>query len=203
MDRSLPALAAAVALAAAPLPARADFYTIEGRFQCLDKPGAVCFDAVIPPASLLAEPAPRPAAEPHPTAAEVAPPAATARAPAPPVKAAVDPVLAIAARIERKEPADGDVATLRRAAEAGDTRALELLAWCLLRGIGAPRDAMAAYDLYGRAAAAGVPRAAENQRLVFERSLTSDERERLLEVAARAPRSPQALAAGAGLPATP
>lgn len=197
MDRPLPALIV-IALAAAPLPARADFYSIEGRFECLDRPGATCFDAVIPPPGLLFS-------EPH---AAASAPAAAPKAPveaaaAPPARQIVDPMLALAHRIERSQPAEGDVATLRRAADAGDTRALELLAWCLLRGVGAPRDAMAAYDLYGAAAVAGVPHAAENQRLVFERSLTSDERERVLERAARAERSPQALAAATRLPAAP
>lgn len=200
MTRVLP-IAVGLVLAATPLAARADFYTIEGRFQCLDKPGAVCFDAVIPPPdSLLSEPAasPPPAAPARQTAA-LAPP----RVSKAPAKQAVDPLLEVVRRIERQEPADGDIAALARAAEAGDTRALELLAWCRLKGIGTPRDAMAAYELYGKAAAAGVPHAAENQKLVFEHSLTSDERQHLLELAARAARAPQAFAGGTASPLIP
>ena len=38
-----------------------------------------------------------------------------------------------------------------------------------------------AYLLYGKAAAAEVPRARENQVLIYDAMLTSDERQRLLE----------------------
>lgn len=124
--------------------------------------------------------------------AAVSAPAAP-RTPTPTGKAA-DPILAIARRIEMIRPNGSDLAILARAADRGDTRALELLAWCKLKGIGTPRDAMTAYELYGEAATAGVPHAAANQRLVFERSLTSAERQHLLERAAGAANSPQALA---------
>jgi hypothetical protein len=170
--------AAALACAAAPVPARADFYTLEGRFQCLDRPGAVCFDATPMPR----DPPPRESHESHEPAPP--PPVPIAPPPAAEAKPPLDPVLAAAHRIEIAQPADGDVALLRRAAAAGDPRAIELLAWCALHGIGTARDPVAAYYLYGKAAAAAVPHASENQGLVFEGALTSAERERVLELKA-------------------
>jgi hypothetical protein len=194
MNRALPFLLAALVLS--PQRALADFYSVEGRFQCLEKAGAVCFDAAVPRPFLLTDPPPPPPVAPPATV--LTPPPAPAPKPAAALRPApIDPVLAIAHRIEQEKPAAGDLASLRRAADAGDTRALELLAWCALNGIGMPRDAMAAYRLYGEAAKAGVPHAGENQRLVFERSLTSDEREALLE---RAARSASAAAPGQDAP---
>ena len=208
MRHALPVLAIAAVTIAIP-PARADFYSIEGRFQCLDKPGTVCFDATVPHGtSLLSLSAPSSA---QPPALQPPAPAAAAAEPLPPspdVPAAApaakpdDPMLAIAARIKAGAPGANDLATLRRAADVGDKRALELLAWCSLRGIGMAADAMAAYTLYGEAAAAAVPQAAANQKLVFERYLTSAERERVLEEQARAER-PHNLAAGRDLPEIP
>ena len=74
---------------------------------------------------------------------------------------------------------------LRRAAAAGDLRAIELLAWCALRGIGTSRDPIAAYFLYGEAAAGDVPHARDNQALIYERSLTPVQRQRVLEIEAK------------------
>ena len=186
-------LASTLALAAAPLPARADFYSLEGRFQCLDRPGAICFDATKPP--------PEPTVAPPPDAREsrnspvAAAPKIETEVIAPPV-APPDPVLVIARQIARERPEEGDLDRLRRAAQAGDARAVELLAWCALRGIGTGRDPVEAYRLYGKAAALSVPRARENQALVFERTLTSAERQHVLELDARSQRTPGALAAG-------
>jgi TPR repeat protein len=84
---------------------------------------------------------------------------------------------------------------LRRAATAGDPRAVELLAWCTLRGIGTGRDPLQAYFLYGKAASLDVPHARENQTLVYERSLSSGDRERILEMEAAPPPAPGILSA--------
>jgi hypothetical protein len=186
-------LALALYPALAATPARADFYALEGRFQCLDHAGAVCFDAtsdidVTPPApsdSVVPEsqrPSPAPLAVAAPRAAPPAP---------------IDPIIAAARRIERKAPAAGDLDMLRRSADSGDSRAVELLAWCALHGIGERADAVAAYYLYGRAAALGVAHARENQRLVYERSLTNDERQQVLDTAAEAEPSGDLAAASA------
>jgi TPR repeat protein len=189
-------LAAALGVALSATPARADFYSLEGRFQCLDRPDAVCFDAtpdVVPPPprdsreSALSAPAPTPAPE-----AAAAPP----KPPAPPP----DPIIAAARRVAHDAPAAGDIALLRGRADAGDGRAIELLAWCALHGIGMTADPVAAYALYGRAAAAGVAHARRNQALIFEHSLTSAERQHLLDVAAESqhPGSDSLAALGGG-----
>ena len=112
-------LAAALACAAVALPARADFYTLEGRFQCLDKPGAVCFDATPMPR----DPPPPESREPEPPQAAPIVAPIVAEAPSPPpaleVKPPVDPVLAAAHRIEIEKPEAGDVAILRRRRRPG------------------------------------------------------------------------------------
>lgn len=174
--RTLPCV---LALAAA-APAHADFYSLDGRFACLGRGDAVCYDAtpsrhVTPPAPLLLPLAIAPEAVP-------AKPAAVA-APVPPP---VDPIAAIAARIKASQADNGDLAILRRAAAAGDRRALELVAWCALRGIGTGRDPIQAYYLYGEAAGRAVPHARDNQALIFERWLTQDQRQQVLELEATA-----------------
>ena len=187
-----------MAVAFAVTAAKADFYTLDGRFQCLERPGAVCYDATVSRVpSVLAPSSPAPI-EPAVTAkaAAVAPPppapfvpAVPAKPPAPSRTSALtqpprDPILMIAARIKAERPAPDDLAVLRRAALADDSRAIELLAWCTLKGIGTNRDAVAAYFLYGEAAAEEVPHARANQEAIYERSLTSDERQRVLDIAA-------------------
>jgi hypothetical protein len=174
-----------LALALAPAAARADFYTLEGRFQCLDRADAVCTDAVVaklePP---FAAPPPdsRDSVASLPEAAAQPP---TRAAPAAAAKEPADPILAVAKRIERAKPEAGDLDRLRHAADAGDGRAIELLAWCALKGIGTGRDPVQAYLLYGKAAAADVPRARQNQALVFESALDSAERQRVLDLQAK------------------
>ncbi len=185
MTRVLRSLTAALALTAAiASPARADFYSLDGRFQCLDKPDAVCYDATpsIEPPLPAQRPQP-PTVAPAETRARAAPvPAPAAAPPAPPRLR--DPILAIAARIKADRPDPGDLGVLRRAAAVGDPRAIELLAWCALRGIGTSEDAVAAYFLYGEAATSDVPHARENQTAVYERVLTPDERQHVLDIAA-------------------
>ena len=189
-------LGLALTLAATALPARADFYTLEGRFQCLDRPNAVCFDATTAP---VAEPVAAPR-ESRDSTLDAAPLGAAAPPTRPAPAAATgsaDPVLAIARRIARERPDEGDLGRLRRAADSGDGRAIELLAWCALKGIGTGRDPVEAYLLYGKAAASAVPQARENQRLIYEHTLTSAERQRVLDLEARPRRAPGTLAASA------
>jgi TPR repeat protein len=187
-------LAAALGVAFSATPARADFYSLKGRFQCLDRPGAVCFDAtpdVVPLPPRDSRDSAPPAAAPAPEAA-VVPPKPSAPPP--------DPIIAAARRIAHDVPAAGDIALLHGRADAGDARAIELLAWCALHGIGMKADPVAAYALYGRAADAGVAHARRNQALIFEHSLTSAERQHLLDVAAEAqhPGSDSLAALGGG-----
>jgi hypothetical protein len=179
-----------LALALSERPAHADFYALDGRFQCLSQSRAVCYDAR--PSRAASAPAateaPETAALAAPAQAETPQPAFIAPSPAPTRSLAQpDPMLEIAARIKAKRPAADDVAALRRAAAAGDPRAIELLAWCALRGIGTGRDPMAAYLLYGEAPANAVPRARENQAAIYTQLLSSEERQRILAYEATPP----------------
>ena len=181
-------LALAFGLAALPSRARAEFYTLEGRFQCLNRGDTLCFDSTVaklePP---FAAPAAARDSSDSPPRVPVATPQPATRA-APPAVKPPDPILAIARRIERARPEPGDVDHLRRAADAGDGRAIELLAWCVLKGIGTGRDPVEAFLLYGKAAAAAVPRARQNQALVFETELDQAQRQHILDLQARAER---------------
>src|SRR5262249_39567108 len=116
-------------------PALAQFYSLEGRFQCLNDPHAVCYDAASawpttnPPAPVKGAPSEPPkfqAAKPLPVATVTA---------APP-----DPVLAVAQRLQHNATAPGDIELLRGRARSGDTRAIELLAWSNLTGVGVSAD---------------------------------------------------------------
>ncbi|HEV8015938.1 MAG TPA: hypothetical protein VGP48_10415 [Stellaceae bacterium] len=173
-----------MALAAATLPttpARADFFTLDGRFQCLDRANAVCGDArkLAPAAKPVAPVAPAPPevaampVEPVP-APDVVPPSSAARAD--------DPLLAIAQRVQARRPTGADLAALKQAAHGGNPRAIELLAWCALNAIGMPHDAVEAYLLYGAAASAALPHAGDNQALIYERVLDSDQRQQVLDL---------------------
>lgn len=180
------ALVAAMLAVLAPHPAHADFYSLAGRFQCLEKPGAVCYDATPTQAVPHPKPAATAIAAPAPLAA---PPIVATPLPAP-ARRPTDAILAIAERIKAWRPAPGDLARLRIAAAAGDPRAIELLAWCELKGIGTSRDPIAAYFLYGAAAAASVPHARANQAAIYEAVLTPHQRESVLLQKAM-PRTPR------------
>lgn len=194
MRNSSPGLllfALATSLAAA--PASAQFYRLDGRFECLERPGAVCYDASVAPAPA---PAPTQAAV-HDTAPAEKPPEpqnhpkledlrellAEIRA-EPPVAPTVpvDPLKAIALRIEAKSPLPSDLAILEADAKGGDLRAVELLAWCAFAGIGGKPDPIRAYFLYGEAAAAGVKGMAKNQAAVYATMLTSEQRQQIAEI---------------------
>ncbi|MDB5409680.1 MAG: sel1 repeat family protein [Rhodospirillales bacterium] len=179
------ALAAILAWGAA-APARADLYDLEGRYQCLENPDAVCYDATLTPTP------PEPPAAPPPQNAGDAPaqPAATnATSPKskkgkepPPEPKPVDPMDLIAAHIQAGKPTADDLATLKTRAKASDRRAIEMLAWCAFVGIGGARDPVQAYVLYGQAAAAGSPTARKNQAAIFKGSLTLEQRQRVLDI---------------------
>jgi hypothetical protein len=159
-------------------PSHAQFFSLEGRYQCLSDPQALCYDATPnaapptapPPAVVMAPPATPPPLPPAKirTAAPVAPPA--------------DPLAEIAARLERGAPGPRDVAFLRARAAAGDQRATELLAWCHLQSVGVQRDPVPAYLLYGVAARLGVPNAERDQAVVYETDMTPEERQTALAI---------------------
>lgn len=195
-----PVLAIACALAIAGVrPACADSAQLQWQYECLENPDAVCYDATPSGTDPLPPPAsPRPAAP----ASEEATPAATVipTASVPPKNRAVkppangvakavaggtppsDPFAAIAARLQARKPTEADMTTLRTRATAGNGRALNLLAWAELVGVGAPRDPVQAYFVYGMAAAAGVPTGRRDQAAIFEGALTADERQQILVI---------------------
>ena len=86
------------------------------------------------------------------------------------------------AKVRAKTAGPAEIALLEKQAAANEPRAVEVLAWCKLNGIGTPPDALAAYWLYRQATALGVANARRNQVAVFEHRLTSEERQ---QVAAR------------------
>lgn len=169
-----------LAVAAGAAPARAQFYSLEGRFQCLDHPGAVCFDAT-------SDAPRRPPARWRPASREISaalpdkterPERLAAIAPS----AGRDPLQPLIARLEARKARPEDIALLRRLARRGDKRALELLAWASLKGIGVPPDPTEAYLLYGTAASLGVPHARQNQAIVYETMMTPDQRQQALDI---------------------
>jgi hypothetical protein len=168
----------AIGLAAA--PAHADFYTLDGRFQCLDHANAICGDArplvSIPPAA-KSDPAP-----PAPAPVVAVAPAPVMHHVAPPIPRAADPLHEIALRVQAGKPMSGDLAWLKQAADRGNPRAIELLAWCKLNAVGTVRDPVAAYLLYGAAADAAVPHARQNQGVIYERDLNLDQRQQVLDL---------------------
>ncbi|HLI20854.1 MAG TPA: hypothetical protein VKV32_07040, partial [Stellaceae bacterium] len=96
---------------------------------------------------------------------------------------AEDPLHEIAARIQAEKPASSDIAWLTKAADSGNARAIELLAWCDLNAIGTPRDPVKAYLLYGAAAEAALPHASDNQALIYENDLSPEQRQQVLDLA--------------------
>lgn len=183
-------------------PARAQFYHLDGRFECLNRAGAVCYDATVaalPPKRADTAFPPEPADNVKPAAADqkTASPATTSsdavssrdalralltqestRPPAQPV----DPLQAIAVRVGAKAPTPADLAILEAQARAGDVKATELLAWCAYAGIGGKPDPIRAYFLYGQGAASGNAAMARNQAAVYANMLTSEQRQQIAEI---------------------
>ena len=83
-------------------------------------------------------------------------------------------------RVKRRAATAADIALLEQRAEAKDPRAIEVLAWCKLNGIGMKPDALAAFWLYHDAAALGVANAGKNEIAIYEDRLTSAERQQVL-----------------------
>ncbi len=130
--------------------ARGQFYDLDGAYRCLTAPDAACEQ----------EQRDRPQ-----------PP------PAPPSRPTLDRVIA---KVRDKSVSPADMALLEKAAVANDPRAVEVLAWCRLNGIGGAPDPVAAYWLYRQAATLGVANARRNQIAVYESRLTPEERQQVL-----------------------
>jgi TPR repeat protein len=165
---------------------RADFYNLEGRFQCLDDPAAACGDRTLSLATRDSHEIAGVESK-RPTASAVQRPAAPLSAVVNPPKAlhdkpAGDSIDDIAARITMRRPSLQDLARLHALANEGVARAIELLAWCDYAGVGQARDPIAAYILYGVAASAGVARARENQAVIYEYALSPDQQQLVLDI---------------------
>lgn len=164
--------------AAGATPSRAQFYSLEGRYQCLNDLNAVCYDARPSPLP------PKPASAAAPAVSAPSKPEAKAAPTHPAASSALptDPLAAVAARLQSGAAAPRDIALLRDRAAAGDERATELLAWCHLKGVGTPKDPVPAYLLYGVAAKLGVPNARRNQAIVYETDMTPEQRQTALTI---------------------
>lgn len=136
-------------------PASAQFYDLDGAYRCLKTPDPACEKDLkdLPPP---AEP------------------------PAPPSKPNEPSFPQVVAHVRDGSAGPSDIEVLARLAEANDARAVEVLAWCKLNGLGGGRDPLAAYWLYRQAAGLNVPHARDNQIAIFERQLTSEQRQQVL-----------------------
>ena len=145
-------LALAVALAAP--AAQAQFYDLDGAYHCVTAPDQACGE--------------RQTTHPAPPQQQ-----ADKKAPPPSLAEAID-------RVKRRAATEADIALLDERAEAKDPRAIEVLAWCKLNGIGMKPDPLAAFWLYHDAAALGVANAGKNEIAIYENRLTSAERQEVL-----------------------
>lgn len=149
--RALLALVALVAVAAP--AARAQFYDLDGAYRCVTAPDQACDKG---------------------EAGRAAAPQAAEKKPSPPSLAdAIE-------RVKRRAASAGDIDLLEHHAAAKDPRAIEVLAWCKLNGIGMKPDALAAFWLYREAAGLGVANASKNQVAIYETRLTSAQRQQVL-----------------------
>jgi TPR repeat protein len=149
---ALPVILAGLLLAA--LPARAQFYDLDGKYRCLTASDAACAK------ELRDRPPPPP--------------------PPPPPKPPPPSLEEITAHVRGNTVTTVDIETLKERHAAKDTRAMEILAWCQLNGLGMPKDPLGAYWLYGEAAALGVETAKHNQGEIYKANLTPKERQEVL-----------------------
>jgi TPR repeat protein len=176
------------ALAAGLLPrvAGADFYTLDGKFACLESDDTACTngnhaaDMIEPPSGKPTESKRSPSAADHDPVLKAPPTLARDRREQ--NASSQDPLVEIAARIEAGKPSSEDLKHLHTLSRSGDGRAIELLAWCDYFGIGLPRDPVAAYIMYGIAALAGVAGADANRAVIYEYVLTPDQRQLVLDI---------------------
>ena len=130
--------------------APAQFYDLDGAYRCLTAPDADCEK------NLRDQPRPGPP-----------PPAG------PTLEGVID-------KVRSNSLGPREVEFLEKRAAANDPRAVEVLAWCKLNGIGVPADALAAFWLYRQAASLGVANARQNQIAIYENRLTPDQRQQVL-----------------------
>ncbi len=133
--------------------ARAQFYDLDGAYQCVTAPNAGCNDRLTEPEKSALPPTP---------------------------KAEAPRLEDVIARVKKHTASAADIHLLESAVAAKDTRAVEVLAWCKLNGIAMPADPMSAYWLYGEAASLGVTNARKNQLAIYKTRLTSEQRQQVL-----------------------
>src|SRR5260221_8843077 len=151
----------ALALAALGAPsASAETSSLRWQLECLKTADAVCYDAA-------------------PSGSDPLPPAQETKA-ASADAVSRDPLVAIAARLQARKPSAADIAALQVRAWAGNARALELLAWAELVGVGVARDPVQAYFLYGKAAAAGARTGRPDQAAIYRGILTPEQRQQII-----------------------
>ena len=140
-----------------PLAAEAQFYDLDGAYRCVTKDAC---DAVSP----ATQPAPAP----------------LARTEAPKPEPAAPSLAEAIEHVKHRAPSAADIALITARAQAQEPRAVEVLAWCKLNGLGMSPDPVAAYLLYGEAARLGVATARQNQQAIYETRLDSAERQQVL-----------------------
>ena len=134
-----------------PSPAAAQFYDLDGTYRCVTAPSDACAK------NLRDQPRPAP------------PPA--------PGGPSLDQVIA---KVRDKSVGPRELEVLEKQAATGDPRAVEVLAWCKLNGLGTAADVVGAYWLYRQAATLGVANARQNQIAIYETRLTPEQRQQVL-----------------------
>jgi len=135
-----------------PWPALAQFYDLDGAYHCVTTPDAACEK------DLKDQPRPAP----------------------PPPPAEGPTMEKVIAKVRDRTAGPPEIDFLEKHAGANEPRAVEVLAWCKLNGVGTVADAVAAYWLYRKAAKLGVTNARRNQIAIYESRLTPDERQQVL-----------------------
>jgi hypothetical protein len=114
-------------------PARAQFYDLDGTYHCVTTPDDAC-------------------AKSESDAAQPALPLAKEQPEAPTFAEAIE-------HVKKRAPTEADMRLLAARADAKDARAVEVMAWCKLNGIGTKPSALDAFWLYHEAAGLGVANA--------------------------------------------
>jgi hypothetical protein len=140
----------ALGLIVLPSPALAQFYDLDGAYRCVTAPDEACEK------NLEDQPRPTPPPAEGPTMEKVI------------------------AKVRDRTAGPPEIDFLEKHAAANEPRAVEVLAWCKLNGVGTGADPVAAYWLYRQAAKLGVANARRNQIAVYESRLTPDERQQVL-----------------------
>lgn len=148
--RHAPWLLSAALVSLLPSAALAQFYDLDGAYRCLTTPDAACEK------DLRDQPRP---------------------APPPPGGPTLEQVIA---KVRASSLGPREIDFLEKRAAADDPRAVEVLAWCKLNGIGMSADPLAAFWLYRQAAGLGVVNARQNQIAIYENRLTPDQRQQVL-----------------------